>query len=114
MTEGGPFPSTWDFIPLQTYGVPGSNETFVGPTYALRWQFSKIIYAPEENDLLPKYQLFYLDPLEEHEFPLSTWGSLEIESKLLESWAATTKSTSSGSMDPLTREQLEALGYTQH
>jgi len=114
MTEGGPFPSTWDFIPLQTYGVPSSNETFVGPTYALRWQFSKLIYAPQENDLLPEYQLFHLDPLEEHEFPQSAWGSLEFGSELLESWAATTKSINAGSIDPLTREQLEALGYTQH
>ena len=108
---------TWDFIPMMTNGIPTSNETFVGPTYGLRWNYTKMIYAPEDNALLPEFQYFDFaqNPFEDR----NLYGIIPDEAippdaeSLLESWAEKTRATGSGSMDPLVRAQLEALGYAQ-
>jgi len=109
---------TWEFIPMMTNGIPTTNETFVGPTYGLRGYYSKMIYAPENNELLPQFQYFDLttNPLEDR----SLYGIIDDEAiglpdaeSILESWAEKTRASGSGSMDPLVRAQLEALGYAQ-
>jgi len=114
------FTRTWDYIPMLTNGIPTSNETFVGPTYAFRREQYKLIFTPEENVLLPEFQFFDLisDPPGEIEnrlpgiVPEDVMHIPNVEI-LLENWADTTRASGSGSMDPLIRAQLEALGYAQ-